>query len=196
MKKSVQKQQNVFSEKTAEKGLASCGQNSEDERRVYPIPGYLKNLGIKDMAETPGWTPPVFSRDNPKAVRPAGWKPVAAPVFLQGDERIRDMRKVRLYLSSETHDLFCAVHDGSPIFRGTNAKGKAVACVLAEIPGTETRDLYSQDWRALRNPELRATMDVELLLDSVDKGRMVYKTICHGDEKYFVLVEKAEADCE
>ena len=35
-------------------------------------------------------------------------------------------------------------------------------------------------------------MDVELLLDSVDMGRMVYKTVEFGYEKYFVLVEKEE----
>lgn len=194
MKKSVQKQQNAFSKKTAEKGTVPCGQNNHGSQRVYPVPEYLTNLGIENMEEPPGWTPAVFSLDNPKAVRPQGWKPEATPEFLQGSEMIREITKVRLYLSSDEVHLLCAMHDNAPVFRGTKAKGQAVSCVLAEIPGTETHDLYRQDWRALRSSELRPTMDVELLLDSVDMERMVYKTIEFGYEKYFVLVEKEEDD--
>ena len=47
MKKSVQKKQNTFSQKTAEKGSIPCGQNNHGSQRVYPVPGYLKNLGIE-----------------------------------------------------------------------------------------------------------------------------------------------------
>jgi len=192
VKKSVQKKQNTFSKKTAEKGAVPCGQNNHGSQRVYPVPGYLKNLGIETMEEPPGWTPAVFSLENPKAMRPQCWKPEKTPEFLQGSEMIREITKVRLYLSADEVHLLCAMHDNDPVFRGTNAKGQAVSCVLAEIPGTETHDLYRQDWCALRNPELRPTMDVELLLDSVDMGRMVYKTVEFGYEKYFVLVEKEE----
>lgn len=54
MKKSVQKKQNTFPQKTAEKGAVPCGQNIESSQRVYPVPGYLKNLGIETMEEPPG----------------------------------------------------------------------------------------------------------------------------------------------
>ena len=126
-------------------------------------------------------------------MRPKGWKPEETPGFLQGSEMIRKIIRVRLYLSSDEVHLLRAMHDNDPVFRGTNAKGQAVSCVLAEIPGTETHEFYRQDWCALRSPELRPTMDVELLLDSVDMGRIVYKTVEFGYEKYFVLVEKEEA---
>ncbi|NZA37530.1 hypothetical protein [Eubacterium callanderi] len=61
-----------------------------------------------------------------------------------------------------------------------------------EVPGTETNHLFEKDWEALRNPALRATTDVELLLDSVEMGRMVFKTILDHEEQYFVMIEKEE----
>ena len=192
MKKSVQKKQNTFSKKTAEKRAVPCGQNNHGFQRVYPVPGYLKNLGIETMEEPPGWTPAVFSLENPKVMRPQDWKPEETPEFLQGSEMIRVITRVRLYLSSDEVHLLCAMHDNASVFRGTNVKGQPVSCVLAEILGTETYDLYRQDWCALRSPELRPTMDVELLLDSVDMGRMVYKTVESRDRLIQALAEEMD----
>ena len=44
MKKSVQKQQNTFSKKTAEKGTVPCGQNNRGSRRGHFAPDFPVNL--------------------------------------------------------------------------------------------------------------------------------------------------------
>lgn len=155
-----------------------------------PPPSFMKCLGFASMKEIPGLNPPVFSADPTKACRPKGWTPEPAPAFLEGINLIRGISKVRLYMSGDPEDFYVTAPGGGSILEYTKPDGSPMRCVITEVPGTETNDFFEGDWEALRNPALRATTDIELLMDSIEMGRMAFKTMEDGDEIYFVMIER------
>lgn len=161
-------------------------------RALTPLPNFLKYLGLSGTEEVPGFIPPVFSVDNPRACRPEGWKPEATPAFLEGMNLVRDLSKVRMFVSSNPLDFYVTAPGGGCVLETIKPDGSRECCTVTEVPGTETDHLFEGDWEALRNPALRATTDVELLLDSVEMGRMVFKTTLDHEEQYFVMIEREE----
>lgn len=161
-------------------------------RELTPLPSFLKYLGLSSTEEVPGFIPPVFSVDNPRACRPEGWKPETTPAFLEGMNLVREISKVRMFVSSNPYDFYVTAPGGGCVLENIKPDGSRECCTVTEVPGTETNHLFEKDWEALRNPALRATTDVELLLDSVEMGRMVFKTILDHEEQCFVMIEKEE----
>lgn len=76
-------------------------------RELTPLPSFLKYLGLSSTEEVPGFIPPVFSVDNPRACRPEGWKPKATPAFLEGMNLVREISKVRMFVSSNPYEFIC-----------------------------------------------------------------------------------------
>ena len=161
-------------------------------RELTPLPNFLKYLGLSGTEEVPGFIPPVFSVDNPRACRPEGWKPEATPAFLEGMNLVRDLSKVRMFVSSNPLDFYVTAPGGGCVLETIKPDGSRECCTVTEVPSTETDHLFEGDWEARRNPALRATTDVELLLDSVEMGRMVFKTTLDHEEQYFVMIEREE----
>lgn len=93
-------------------------------------------------------------------------------------------------MSGDPEDFYVMAPGGGSILEYTNPDGSQMRCVITEVPGTETNDFFEGDWEALRNPALRATTDIELLMDSIEIGRMAFKTMEDGDEIYFVMIER------
>lgn len=154
---------------------------------LYPVPDYLKALGIMQMEKDTKSLPPVFAVENPFVERTADFVPEEGPMVFQDTAFLRNICKVRLCLSYDSVDLLCALYDGKPIYEGECPEGKVIPCTLAEIKGTEEK-LDKWDWQALMSGALRTTMAQALLLDSVDMERPVYKAALYGQILYFVLV--------
>lgn len=167
------------------------------ELRYYPVPDYLKAMGVTSMTEVTPEMPLVYHRENPFWGE-GPWELEPVPEHLNREALSRQLgqiTRVKLGYTANPICLLADLFDGKPLFRCV-CEGETFYCSRGEIEEEGCLPLTKVDIEALTDPALRAADDETLLSDSVDMKRAVYRLEDQWAVTYFVLVEGDEEHAE
>lgn len=164
--------------------------------RHYPVPDYLKDLGVSSMADLTEEIPLVYHCDNPFFQENKGYPIRETPEELCRETLAGSLGQIcRVKLGNSAHPLhiFEAMCDGRPLKECIFPDGSTHLCAQGEIESEGETPLSDKDIEAFQSPLLRAATDQAFLSDSIDMKRWVYRLRRPWSDTYFVLIEKGEA---
>ena len=164
--------------------------------RYYPVPDYLKDLGVSSMADLTDEMPLVYHCDSPFFPVEGGYQPCETPENLSAKALAAELGEIcRVKLGNSAHPLhlFEALCDGRPLKECIFPDGSTHLCAQGEIESEGETPLSDMDIEAFQSPLLRAVTDQALLTDSIDMKRWVYRLRDPWSDTYFVLIEKGKA---
>lgn len=164
--------------------------------RYYPVPDYLKDLGVSSMADLTDEMPLVYHCDSPFFPMEDGYQPCETPENLSAKALAAELGEIcRVKLGNSAHPLhlFEALCDGRPLKECIFPDGSTHLCAQGEIESEGETPLSDIDIEAFQSPLLRAVTDQALLTDSIDMKRWVYRLRDPWSDTYFVLIEKGKA---
>lgn len=165
--------------------------------RNYPVPDYLKKLGITGLEALTEDMPLVYQGDNPFFPEQDGYHAGETPAVLKAGvllDQLGAICKVKLGYSANPAHLMVAMFDGKPLYSCFCTDGTTRWCTRGEIEAEGELPLSALDIAAFKSPELRAVADQVFMGNSVDMKRRVYRLRGQWSDTYFVLVESRESD--